>query len=134
MAGMRRRGGALAALVLLGAAAGARAGAEVAAGVDVLALAGGQGAALVDFYAPWCSHCKRLEPILDVVAEQVGEDLPCALPPPPPTPKPLNLQHSPGRPSLPVCEAPGACLDAVPHISLADTAGRSPRKALACGF
>ena len=62
LAGMGRLGGALAALVLLGAAAGARAGEEVAAGADVLALVRGQGAALVDFYMVWPLQAARARP------------------------------------------------------------------------
>ncbi|KAA0172173.1 hypothetical protein FNF28_00176 [Cafeteria roenbergensis] len=31
------------------------------------------GAWIVDFYAPWCGHCKRLAPVLDAVARQADK-------------------------------------------------------------
>lgn len=30
---------------------------------------------LVDFWAPWCSYCRRIAPAYDKVAQQYGEDL-----------------------------------------------------------
>ena len=30
---------------------------------------------LVDFWAPWCSYCRRIGPAYDKVAEQYGEEL-----------------------------------------------------------
>ena len=30
---------------------------------------------LVDFWAPWCSYCRRIGPAYDKVAAQYGEDL-----------------------------------------------------------
>lgn len=30
---------------------------------------------LVDYWAPWCSYCRRIGPAYDKVAEQYGEDL-----------------------------------------------------------
>ncbi len=30
-------------------------------------------AVLVDFWAPWCSYCRRLEPVYGKIAEQYGD-------------------------------------------------------------
>ena len=30
---------------------------------------------LIDFWAPWCSYCRRIGPAYDKVAEQYGADL-----------------------------------------------------------
>ena len=30
---------------------------------------------LVDFWAPWCSYCRRIGPAYDKIAEQYGQDL-----------------------------------------------------------
>ncbi|MBR4972363.1 MAG: thioredoxin family protein [Oscillospiraceae bacterium] len=30
---------------------------------------------LIDFWAPWCSYCRRIGPAYDKVAEQYGEEL-----------------------------------------------------------
>ena len=30
---------------------------------------------LVDFWAPWCSYCRRIDPAYEKVAEQYGENL-----------------------------------------------------------
>ena len=32
-------------------------------------------AILVDFWAPWCSYCRRIGPAYDKIAEQFGEEL-----------------------------------------------------------
>lgn len=32
-------------------------------------------AVLVDFWAPWCSYCRRINPAYDKVAQQYGEEL-----------------------------------------------------------
>lgn len=31
--------------------------------------------ALVDYWAPWCSYCRRIDPAYEKVAEQYGADL-----------------------------------------------------------
>ena len=41
---------------------------------DVRVL-GSKKNALVMFFAPWCGHCKRLEPVFDQVDEQFGHDV-----------------------------------------------------------
>lgn len=30
---------------------------------------------LVDFWAPWCSYCRRISPAYEKVAEQYGQDI-----------------------------------------------------------
>lgn len=30
---------------------------------------------LVDFWAPWCSYCRRIGPAYDKIAQQYGDDL-----------------------------------------------------------
>mgnify|MGYP003293912259 CR=1 FL=1 len=30
---------------------------------------------LIDFWAPWCSYCRRIAPAYDVVAEQYGKEI-----------------------------------------------------------
>lgn len=35
----------------------------------------GEKPVLVDFWAPWCSYCRRIGPAYDKVAEQYGEEL-----------------------------------------------------------
>lgn len=36
---------------------------------------GGSKPVLVDFWAPWCTYCRRIGPAYDKLAEQMGEEL-----------------------------------------------------------
>lgn len=31
--------------------------------------------AVIDFWAPWCTYCRRIAPAYDKIAEQYGDDL-----------------------------------------------------------
>jgi len=44
------------------------------------------GITLVDFWAPWCGPCKMQSPVLDQVAEKIGDKATIAK---------LNVDHSP---------------------------------------
>lgn len=39
------------------------------------ALAQGEKPVLVDFWAPWCSYCRRMEPAYEKIAEQYADAL-----------------------------------------------------------
>ena len=38
-------------------------------------MAGGDKRVLVDFWAPWCTYCRRIAPAVDQVAGQYGEQM-----------------------------------------------------------
>jgi len=35
----------------------------------------GEAPVLVDFWAPWCTYCRRIGPAYDKLADQMGEEL-----------------------------------------------------------
>ena len=35
----------------------------------------GEKPVLVDFWAPWCSYCRRIAPAYDKIAQQMGDDM-----------------------------------------------------------
>ena len=37
---------------------------------------GHTGTVLVEFYAPWCPHCRRMMPVVEQVKELLGEQVP----------------------------------------------------------
>ncbi|MBE6974147.1 MAG: thioredoxin family protein [Ruminococcaceae bacterium] len=42
---------------------------------DFQALAREEKPVLVDFWAPWCSYCRRIGPAYEKIAEEFGEEL-----------------------------------------------------------
>ena len=47
---------------------------EAKGGVDVRAMVSANSMVLLEFYAPWCEHCKKFSPIYENISARLGSD------------------------------------------------------------